>query len=55
MAQTDAQRRAALKYRKERTKTVSVCFYPADMELYEHVQKQPKKAAYIKRLIAEDL
>ena len=30
MAQTEAQRRAALKYRKSKTRTISVTLYPAD-------------------------
>lgn len=55
MAESEAQRRASAKYRKEHTKQLSMRFFPSDMELWEHLEKQPKKADYIKRLIREDL
>lgn len=55
MAQTEAQRRAALKYRKERTKQLAIRFYPAEMELWEHLESQQSKAQYVKDLIREDM
>ena len=55
MAESEAQRRANLKYRKEKTKQLAMRFYPDDMELWEHLEKQPNKAAYIKRLIRGDM
>jgi hypothetical protein len=30
-------------------------FFPKDGELWEHLQKQPRKAEYVKRLIREDM
>lgn len=55
MAESEAQRRATLKYRKEKTKQLAMRFYPDDMDLWNHLDKQPNKAAYIKRLIREDM
>lgn len=55
MAESEAQRRATLKYRREKTKQLAMRFYPDDMELWEHLEKQPSKAAYVKRLIREDM
>ena len=52
---TEAQRRASLKYQKEKTKQIAVRFFPSDMDLYEHVKAQDGVAAYIKRLIREDM
>ena len=51
---SEAQRRANLKY-KEKSKRVYLDFYPPEIELYEHIQKQPKKATYIKDLIRADM
>lgn len=55
MAESEAQRRANLKYRKEKTKQLAMRFYPDDMDLWEHLDKQSNKAAYIKQLIREDM
>lgn len=55
MAQTEAQKRATAKYVKERTHQFLVRFFPADEELWAHLQRQPRKAEYIKRLIREDM
>lgn len=55
MAESSAQRRATLKYRKEHTKQLAMRFFPDDMDLWEHLQKQDGKAAYIKRLIRDDM
>jgi len=52
---TEAQLRANAKYVKENTKTFSLRFYPKDMDLYEHLQAQPKKAEYLKDLIRKDM
>ena len=46
---------AKARYRKAKTKSFSMTFFPDDMPLYEHLQKQEKKAAYIKSLIAADM
>jgi hypothetical protein len=48
MVESAAQRKATLKYRKEHMKQLAMRFYPADMDLWEHLEKQPSKAAYVK-------
>ena len=55
MAQTEAQRAAALKYRKDSTKTFALTFFPAHRDLYEHLQAQPNKAEYLRELIRRDM
>ena len=52
---TEAQKRASERYRKKSVKQLSVRFFPADMELYEHAKAQPNTMGYIKRLIREDM
>lgn len=55
MVQTEAQRAAALKYRKGSTKTFALTFFPAHRDLYEHLQAQPNKAEYLRELIRRDM
>lgn len=55
MAQTEAQRRAALKYVRENVKTKGVAFYPKDADLLEWASAQGAFATYVKRLIREDM
>lgn len=50
-----SQKQAIARYRKDKTKSFSMTFFPNDMPLYEHLQKQRNKAAYIKGLIAADM
>lgn len=50
-----AQAKANSRYRAKSCKSVTVQFFPSDMELYEHLEKQESKAGYIKRLIREDM
>ena len=50
-----AQAKANSRYRAKSCKSVTVQFFPSDMELYEHLEKQDSKAGYIKRLIREDM
>ena len=52
---SDAQKRANERYRKESVKQFAVRFYPADSDAWEHLQKQPNKAGYIKTLIRADM
>ena len=52
---TEAQKRADRKYKETKVKRFTMDFSPADVELYEHIQKQPKKQTYIKNLIREDI
>lgn len=51
---SEAQKKAVKKY-KEKVKRMTVEFYPSEMELYEHIQHQPKKQTYIKALIRADM
>lgn len=51
----ESTKRAKAKYRKDKTKSFTLTFFPRDMELYEHLQAQPNKSAYIKALIAADM
>ena len=51
---SEAQRRANLKY-KEKSKRMTIDFYPPELEMWEHIQNQPKKATYIKDLIRADM
>ena len=51
---TEAQKRAAKKYR-EKTNKIQLEFSPAESELWQHLQSQPKKQTYIKDLIRADM
>ena len=51
---SDAQKKAVKKY-KEKVKRMTIDFSPAEAELYEHLQQQPKKQTYIKDLIRADM
>ena len=55
MAQTDAQRRAALKYRKEKTRTFTLTLYPADKDISDWLDEQPEKAKAIKHAIRKHI
>jgi len=55
---SEAQKRAAKKYKekyKEKVNRITVDFYPADSELWDHIQKQDNKQGYIKSLIRADI
>lgn len=49
--QTEAQRKAALKYRKERTRTFTLTLYPGDADIIAWLNEQPKKASAVKAAI----
>lgn len=51
---TDAQRKAVQKY-KQKLKRITVDFSPAESEMWEHINAQPKKQTYIKNLIKADM
>lgn len=55
MPVSESKKRADAKYRKEKVKQYAISFFPADYDLYEHLQKQPNKAAYIRDLIRADM
>lgn len=50
----ESQLRAVKKY-KEKVKRITVDFYPADEEVWNHIQNQPNKQGYIKDLIRSDM
>lgn len=51
---SEAQKRAVKEYRKK-TKKLQLEFSPAEQDLWEHIQSQPKKQTYIKDLIRKDM
>jgi hypothetical protein len=57
MEQTEAQKRAKAKYKKEKVKTMLLEFYPTDLDIIEHLDNQPRntKQTYIKALIRADI
>lgn len=55
MAVSEAQKRASAKYQKESTKTVSLRFYPADMELFEFLNAQENKQGFLKELLKREM
>lgn len=55
MAQSEAARKADMKYKAEKTKRLTIRFYPADEDVFRHLQEQPSKQGYIKQLIREDM
>ena len=55
MGVSDAQKRASAKYKREKTHQLAIRFFPKDERLWEHLQKQPRKAEYVKRLIDQDM
>lgn len=52
---SDAQRRASEKYKREKTHSFSMRFFPADADVWAHLCKQPRKAEYVKALIRRDM
>lgn len=52
---SEAQLRAVQKYKKEKSKRISIEFSPVDTKLWEHIQSQPNKQGYIKGLIRADM
>ena len=51
---SEAQKRASKNYRKKMNR-ITIDFSPAEAELWEHIQSQPKKQTYIKDLIRADM
>lgn len=50
---SEAQLRAVAKY-KQKVKRITLDFSPAEADLWNHIQSQPKKQTYIKELIRKD-
>lgn len=55
MAYSEAQKRATMKYQKEKMKQLAIRFSPNEMDLFDHIKSQPNIAGYIKRLVREDM
>ncbi len=55
MPVSEAQKRASAKYKRDKVRNAIVGFYPAEADLWEHLQAQPNKAGYIKELIRRDM
>lgn len=51
---TEAQKQAIKKY-KRKVKHLTIDFSPADIDLLDHINKQPRKQTYIKDLIRADM
>ena len=51
---SEAQRKAVKKY-KEKVKRLTVDFYPTEQDIFDHLNKQSPKQAYIKALIRADM
>ena len=52
---TEAQKKAEMKYRRDKVKQVMVTFSPKDADLYEWLCAQPSKAGAIKRLLRDEM
>ena len=52
---TEAQKRAAAKYEKANVRRKVVKFFPADSDILDHLESQPRQNAYIKELIRRDM
>lgn len=51
---SEAQLRAIKNYKKK-VNRITIDFSPAEAEMWEHIQEQPKKQTYIKNLIRADM
>ena len=51
---SEAQRKANKNYRKKLNR-ITIDFSPAEEQLWQHIQNQPKKQTYIKDLIRKDM
>ena len=51
---SDAQKKAVKKYKKK-VKRMTIDFAPTELDLFYHIDKQPKKQTYIKNLIRADM
>lgn len=55
MAYSEAQKRATMKYQKEKMKQIAIRFSPQEMDVYDFIKSQDNIAGYIKRLVREDM
>lgn len=49
--QTEAQKRACAKYKRDKVKQLLVAFYPNDAELWAALENEPNKAGLVKALL----
>lgn len=52
---TEAQKKAEMKYHREKVKQVSGDLLPKNADLYEWLSTQPSKAGTIKRLLRDEM
>lgn len=52
---SESQRKASAKYKREKTHSFSMRFFPSEEELWEHLEAQPRKTEYVKALIRADM
>lgn len=52
---SESQKRASNKYHKEKMVARTIRFSPNEKDILAHLDAQPNKAGYIKRLIREDM
>ena len=55
VATSDAQRKAVAKYKKEKTKNLTIRFYPTDMDVLDHIKSHEDISQYIKGLVQADM
>ena len=56
MASTEAQKRAAAKYQREKTKQVNLTFSPNEMDMYEWLSSQDvAMSTVVKTLIRKEM
>lgn len=51
MTQTKAQRKAALKYRKDKVRTFTLSLYPSDADIIQWLDSQPEKSKAVRAAI----
>lgn len=52
---TEAQKRAKLKYRQQKVKTLQIDLYQTEQDIIDKINSVEKYSTYIKRLIREDI
>ena len=55
MPPSEAQKRATAKYVREKVRSLSIRFYPADYELLDWIKEQPNQQGYIRDLVRADM
>lgn len=55
MTTSEARKRAAAKYRKEKIRQVNLAFYPKDADLIEFINAQENINKFVKDLIRKEM